>query len=328
MTPCARAIAALCAVAAVAGAAPTAAASPEEAARLRAEGDAFARARRYEEAIGAFKKAEREEPRGDHDCFIALAYRRLERWGQAEMFHGRCRERVAAAGGAEPVWSAQVAQEVRDGLAKSGHARVSIAIEPASAAASALVTVSSFAPDESFAPPRTIWLPPGKHLVEATAPGLPGGSMTVAVEAGSDQSIVVPLEPAAAQPAPAPTPPPIATPVTVTQGVSPRVGHSPLMWISLGAGAVAVAAGVTLNVLALRNQELLRDAFSDAEYREHETAFDVERAGTYVAYGIGVTALAFGAYLYFTEKRDHEPAVQVGAAADADGGAVFVEWRR
>src|SRR5690349_7696048 len=157
---------ALLAALAVAALAPARAhADPAEAARLRTQGDALARARRFEEAIAAFKQAEKEEPRADHDCFIALAYRRLERWGQAEMFHARCRERVAAAGGAEPVWSAQVASEIRDGLAKSGYARVSIAVEPASAAPGALVTVSSFAPDESFAPPRTIWLPAGKHLV-------------------------------------------------------------------------------------------------------------------------------------------------------------------
>jgi hypothetical protein len=311
----------------------TAEAGPDEAARLRSEGDAFARARRYEEAVAAFKKAEREEPRADHDCFIALAYRRLERWGQAEMFHARCRERVAAAGGAEPPWSAQVAEEIRAGLAKSGYARVSIAVEPAGATG-ALVTVSSFAPDESFAPPRTIWLPPGKHLVEATAPDRPGGQLTVAVEVGSEQSVVVPLEPGAAPATTGDTTPPPApatgeVDVTTPAPPAPAQQRSALTWISLGAGAAAIVVGVTFHVLALRNQDRLRDAVTDAEYRDHETAFDVERAGTYIAYGVGATALAFGAYLYFTgASREEPPPVRVGAAADGDGGAVFLEWQR
>lgn len=319
-----RALAAACALAWLAG---TAQAGPDDAARLRREGEAFARQRRYEDAIGAFKKADAEEPRGEHDCFIALAYRRLERWAQAEMFLTRCRSRLRP-GESEPVWSAALAAEIADGLKRSGHARVVIAIEPAEAAAAAQIAVSAFAPDERF-PPGAIYLPAGKHLLEVVATGYAPASQTVVVEGGRETAVVVKLAPPEPAAAPPPTdavverkpqPAPAARPMTVVER------GSGLGWFCLGVGASAMVAGGIFNYLALHNQDLLARSQTDAQYEEHEARFDAQRVGTYVGYGIGAAGIAAG--IYFLLKPQQQRTVWVSAAADDTGASLLLEWRR
>ena len=314
-----------CALAWLAG---TAQAGPDDAARLRAEGEAFAKQRRYEDAIAAFKKADGEEPRGDHDCFIALAYRRLERWAQAEMFLTRCRSRLGP-GQSEPSWTGSLASEIADGLKRTGHARVVIGIEPVEAAAIAQIAVSAFAPDERF-PPGAIYLPAGKHLVEVSASGFTAASQTVVVEGGKETAVVVKLAP------PAEPPPPPAPPATTIESrperpaaaqpmrvVEPRSG---LGWFCLGVGAGALALGGVFNYLALHNQELLARSTTDANYEEHETQFDVQRVGTYVGYGIGVVGI--GAGLYFLLKPQREKTVWVSGSVDDKGASLLLEWHR
>ena len=312
-----------CALAWLAG---RAQAGPDEAARLRAEGEAFAKQRRYEDAIAAFKKADSEEPRGDHDCFIALAYRRLERWAQAEMFLTRCHSRLGP-GQSEPSWAGSLASEIADGLKRTGHARVVIGVEPAEAAAAAQIAVSAFAPDERF-PPGPIYLPAGKHLIEAAASGFTAASQTVVVEAGRETAVVVKLTPPA-EPAPPPPTPTIESkpvgpaPAQPVRMLEPRSGVG---WFCLGVGAGALVLGGVFNYLALHNQDLLARAQTDADYEEHEARFDAQRIGTYVGYGIG--AVGIGAGLYFLLKPQRETTVWVSGAVDDKGASVFVEWHR
>ncbi|HEU5056594.1 MAG TPA: carboxypeptidase-like regulatory domain-containing protein [Kofleriaceae bacterium] len=320
-----RAAAAVCALALLAA---TAEAGPEDAARLRAEGEAFARQRRYQEAVSAFKQADAAEPRGEHDCFIALAYRRLERWAQAEMFLARCRARLAP-GEAAPSWTATLTTEIADGLKRTGHARVVIGVEPPEAAAAAQIAVSAFASDERFAP-GAVYLPAGKHLVEVTATGFQSGSQTVVVEAGKETAVVVELSP----PEPAVTPPPppaepavVKPEVTATRRPMTVVERgSGLGWFCLGVGASAMVAGGIFNYLALHNQDLLARARTDADYEEHEARFDAQRIGTYVGYGIGAAGIAAG--IYFLLKPQRQRTVWVSGSADETGARVFLEWRR
>lgn len=320
-----RAVAAACALALVAG---SAQAGPDEAARLRSEGEAFARQRRYEDAIRSFKQADAEEPRGEHDCFIALAYRRLERWAQAEMFLGRCRSRLQP-GEAAPAWTGSLAGEIADGLTRTGHARVVIGVEPAEAAAGAQIAVSAFAADERFAP-GAIFLPAGKHLLEVKATGYQDATQTVVVESGRETAVVVTLSPP--EPAATPPPPPEAAvasrpevtasrrPMTV---VEPRSG---LGWFCLGVGASAMLAGGIFNYLALHNQDLLARARTDADYEEHEARFDAQRIGTYVGYGVGAVGIAAG--IYFLLRPQRQRTVWVSGTADETGASLFLEWHR
>ena len=321
-----RAAAGLCALALLAG---TAQAGPEDAARLRAEGETFAKQRRYQDAIRAFKQADAEEPRGDHDCFIALAYRRLERWAQAEMFLARCRSRLRT-GEAPPTWVPSLTTEIADGLTRTGHARVLVGVEPAEAAAQAQIAVSAFAADERFAP-GAIYLPAGKHLLEVSAAGFQNASQTVEVDSGREMAVVVKLSP----PETAVTPPP--PPPETTAAAKPEVTQtrrpmtvvergSGLGWFCLGVGASAMVAGGIFNYLALHNQDLLARARTDADYEEHEARFDVQRIGTYVGYGIGAAGLAAG--IYFLLKPQRQRTVWVSGTVDDTGARLLLEWHR
>jgi hypothetical protein len=318
-------VVAVCALAVLAG---TAQAGPEEAARLRAEGEAFARQRRYEDAVRSFKQADAEEPRGDHDCFIALAYRRLERWAQSEMFLTRCRSRLKP-GETEPTWTATLAAEIAAGLTRTGHARVVIGIEPAAAAALAQIAVSAFAPDERVAA-GAIYLPAGKHLLEVKAEGYQDASQTVEVESGRETAVVIKLSPP--EPVVAPPEPPVATPVKKPAQPAARrpmtvvERGSGLGWFCLGVGASAMLAGGVFNYLALHNQDLLASARTDDQYDEHESRFDAQRIGTYVGYGVGAIGITAG--IYFLLKPQRQRTVWVSAAADDTGAQLFLEWHR
>jgi tetratricopeptide (TPR) repeat protein len=316
-------VVAVCALAVLAG---TAQAGPEEAARLRAEGEAFAKQRRYEDAIRSFKQADAEEARGEYDCFIALAYRRLERWAQAEMFLTRCRSRLKP-GETEPTWTATLTTEITEGLTRTGHARVVIGIEPAEAAALAQIAVSAFAPDERVAA-GAIYLPAGKHLLEVKAQGYQDTTQTVEVESGRETAVVVKLSPPEPVVTPPEPPPPVVEkpvqparrPMTVVER------GSGLGWFCLGVGASAMLAGGVFNYLALHNQDLLAGARTDAQYEEHESRFDAQRIGTYVGYGVGAVGIAAG--IYFLLKPQRQRTVWVSASADDTGAQLFLEWHR
>jgi len=315
-----RALALVCVLAWLAG---DSHAGPEEAARLRADGEAFARQHRYQDAIRAFKQASGEEPRATDDCFVALAYRRLERWAQAEMFLSRCRARLQP-GEAEPTWTTTLATEIADGLTRTGHSRVVIGVEPAEAATAARITVSAFAPDEQVAP-GAIFLPPGKHLLEVSAAGFTTASQTVEVADGRETAVVVKMSPPE-QSAPPPVvekrpePAPRRQPMTVVDR------GSGLGWFCLGVGAAAFAAGGVFNYLALHNQDLLAGATTDQQYEKHETRFDAQRIGTYVGYGVGAAAVGTGLYLLLKPQRTRT--VWVSAEADDTGATLLLEWTR
>ena len=127
-----------------------------------AQGEALAKAGRFEEAIARFKQADAEQPGALPLCYIALAYRRLERWGQAQLFFDRCAER-ARAGEPLPAWAAALRRDVTAGVARGRGARVTIVVEPAEAQAQALASTSAYAADERFAP-RTIFFRPASTV--------------------------------------------------------------------------------------------------------------------------------------------------------------------
>src|SRR5262249_27966846 len=75
-------------------------------------------------------------------------------------------------------------------LAETNVAAVEIRVEPGDAGAQ--LAVSSFAPDETFAP-RTIHLPPGRHVILVKAPGYRDTQHTVEVADKAPQHVVIAL---------------------------------------------------------------------------------------------------------------------------------------
>jgi hypothetical protein len=144
---------------------------------------------RFKEAVVQFKAARAAAPdRAEPDCLIALAYRRLERWGQARLFLGRCMDFASRPGW--PAWVEQLTTDINNGIAHGGLTQVTFAVT----LATAQIELASFASDERF-PLQPIFLEPGKQLVTVTAPGFTPEKLTIDVPAAGPYEVKAQLRP-------------------------------------------------------------------------------------------------------------------------------------
>ncbi|MDX2088207.1 MAG: hypothetical protein SFX73_10160 [Kofleriaceae bacterium] len=290
-------------------------ADAESAEEMRARGEQLAKSGRFSEAIDAFKAAERLEPRARHACLIALAYTRREAWSQAEIFLEQCEARATPADPL-PEWVPTAKQQLAERLASVNVAPIEIALAPAGT--NATLTVSSFAPDERFTA-RTIHLPPGRHLIVATAPGFRDAQHTVEVTDRSPQRVVITMEPVTAgAPLGEPTPHVERQPV-------PPASKVPVAVMGVGAGVGVAGALVHLTLFrGARND--MTNATDIGEYRSAEERFDRYRALSIALYATSAVTVGVGVVLGFTKHKRHVPEV---AVVPSDGGAmVSVGWTR
>lgn len=278
------------------------------AADLRGQGEQLAKAGRYSEAIDAFKAADRLEVRAEHACLIALAYTRRELWPQAQIFMDTCHRRASASDPA-PAWVPQAEALIAERLQHASAAPVDISVDPAVPGVE--LSISSFAPDETFEP-RTIHLPPGRHTVLARADGFEDERREITVTDRSPRRVVVRMWRIGARPKP-PAPP-------------GRRGRY-LMYGGLGAGA----AGAAVHLLWYRGNlaRLERASRSNdlGAYRDAEPLYDLSRWTTIGLYALGGAALIAGGYLHRRDRRRAEAAVAVLPLPEG-GGVVAVGWAR
>ena len=266
---------------------------------LQAHGEELAQAGRFVEAIDAFKAADRLDIRASHACLIALAYTRRELWPQAEVWLAMCHER-ANAGDPLPEWVAEADKQIAERLGAANVAEVEITVEPA---VEAKITVSSFAPDETFAPPRKIHLPPGHHVIIVKAAGYQDGTRALDLTDKTAQHIAITLVPWAKVPG--------------TVGARSNLRHKLFVY-----GAIAGGAGaVTYAIMGVSYLKLHGGTGFGGGY---ETAYDVTRPVT-----IGLWGVAAGLVIAGLVMRGHdEERPTVSAAPIAGGGMVSVGWQR
>lgn len=278
---------------------------------LQAKGEQLAKDGRFGDAIEAFKAADKIQPRASHACLIALAYTRRELWPQAELFLSICHER-AKAGDPLPDWVGLADQQIRERLASANVVEVVIDVKPATAQ----VTVSSFAPDEVFAP-RTIHLPLGTHVIFAKADGYEPAQATLEITGKAPQHIEITLKPIAA------TPTPPVDSVQPTTTTTEKRGKPLIL-----AGGAAIGAGVLAHVWMGFEHGKLQDAHDNNDpdlYDAHSGRYDAARISTVGLYGVGAVCLGIGLYLRSTSKES--PAV--AALPLPEGGAlVSIGWER
>ncbi|MBA3391485.1 MAG: hypothetical protein H0T89_02520 [Deltaproteobacteria bacterium] len=273
-------------------------------------GEALAREGRLTDAIDAFKAADQLERRASHACLIALAYMRRELWTQAELFLEQCHERARPEDPLPP-WITLAEQQLAERLATAKLAAIELVVKPA--VPGVQLTVSSFAPDESFSP-RTIRLPLGRHLVTATTPGRAPVHTTVEVTDVKARTVVMYVGGATAR----------------------GIGHrSRVPTIVTAAGAVTIAGGLAYHLFAFRpvRDELIAandPANPDPErYDLHAARFDSRRTVTFALYGAGVATVITGVVLRYTIYRETSESTPRVAARFTNGGAtVGLEWRR
>jgi hypothetical protein len=268
-------------------------------------GETLARQGRYSEAIDAFKAADRAHPDASHACLIALAYTRRELWPQAEIFLDRCR-----AARDVPDWVPTAEEQLRERLGTVNVAAVEIVVEPD---VHADLTVSSFAPDESFAP-RTIHLPIGQHVVTARAPGYDQLQQTISVADKTPQRVVLHLH---------------------KTGEKPSMRHVPgkLPWYVLGAGGVVTAGAIVFHATVYRSaynelQATQADVPSypvaKARFDMLEPSFRTKQAIAWSLYGVGIATAITGVVMHYAHVGDTEVLVEPRSG----GGVVSLGWRR
>jgi hypothetical protein len=299
---------------------------------LVAKGEDHAKKSEYSLAIEAFKQADHERPRAKHACMIALAYTRRELWPQAEIFFDLCHQRATATDPL-PTWIGAAEKQLADKLAQVTIAAVTVVVTPADAGAK--VAVSSFAPDETFAP-RVIHLAPGRHNVEVAAPGFVTQTREVVVVGRTPQTVAFEL----ARPATVTTPtepihePVIVVPPTTGGGTpvikppAPAASASRVPTYVLYAGGALAVVGIGFHLDLGYEHGKLASAKTMDEYTSHSAQFDHAKTATIVCYGAAALTLAVGAILKYTVYKEHEPAVAVGVTPIASGGVLTFAWSR
>ena len=286
-----------------------------------ATGEDLAKQGRLTEAIESFKAADKLEKRAKHACLIALAYIRRELWPQAEVFLTLCHER-ANAGDPVPDWVPLAEQQLKERLAKVKVAPVHIRILPTSLTNQTMIAVSSWEPDELFAP-RSIHLPRGKHLLMATAPGKEPAQQTLEITDDAPREVVIDFE-HKTETGVMPTP---------RLPAGPKAEHaSRVPWIVMGSGLAITLAGAGYHAFAfkaVRDDLAKASAGGDAAtYDRLSTKFDSRRTTTIALYGVGGAVLIGGAILHYTVFKNRKEAPRASAAVSRDRALVVMEWQR
>jgi hypothetical protein len=154
---------------------------------------------------------------------------------------------------------------------------------------------------------------PGSHRVEARAPGRQPFGQELTLGEGGRQSLDVslPFE----QPAPAPVAP---TRLAAERGAGP----STLTVVLLAGGAAAVAGGAVTGVVALNRRSKLDDVCTPgcpSGMRSDIQSFRLNRALSYIGFGLGAAAIGTGTYLLLHRGSAGE---QVGALVLPAGAAL------
>ncbi|MFN0245492.1 MAG: hypothetical protein ACKV2T_01205 [Kofleriaceae bacterium] len=283
---------------------------------MRARGEQLAKDGRYTEAVDAFKAAERIEPRARHSCLIALAYIRRELWPQAEIFLEQCETRATQADPV-PEWVPTAKQQLAERLATVNVAPVVIKVEPAGV--DVKLAVSSFAPDELFGP-RLIHLPPGRHVIIATAKGYNDSQKTIEVADKSPQEIVITMLP--------------ITMGTGPDGPTPGVTEAPskVPVFIMGGGGVVVLGAIASHVFYYKAKrddlERAGDAGDQMAYNRNLPPFNRARMITIGLYALGGAAVITGLVLKLTVFDGKESPAQVSVVPTDGGGMLTVGWSR
>ncbi len=285
---------------------------------MRARGEQLAKDGRYTEAIDAFKAAERIEPRARHACLIALAYIRRELWPQAEIFLDQCEARATQADPV-PEWVPTAKQQLAERLGTVNVAPVNIKVEPANA--EVRLAVSNFAPDELF-DPRLIHLPPGRHVIIATAKGFNDAQKTVEVVDKTPQDVVITMLPLTTGTGPD-APPPVTGPTEPASKVPLYI---------MGAGGAIVVGAVASHLLWYKGKrddlEKAGSAGNATEYNRILPSYNRARGVTIGLYAAGGAAVITGLILKFTVFKGKEAPAQVSVVPMNDGGMLTIGWSR
>ena len=166
----------------------TATADPAQAAALATEAEARAAAGDFVGAAGRFRAAYAADPQPYMLCNVGVAFRRADDLPRAQLYLAQCLGRVT-----DPKFPASwraVLTETEALLAAGDFAPVDVTPTPPTA----IVTVSTFDPDDTIIGARLVWLPLGVHTLRASADGHVAADVAIELRARAPRAVRIDLE--------------------------------------------------------------------------------------------------------------------------------------
>jgi hypothetical protein len=207
-------------------------------------------------------------------------------------------------------------------LEKANVAPVDIKVDPETAGTK--ITVSSFAPDETFEP-RTIHLAPGHHVIIATAPGFAETRFELDVPDKTPQHVVIKLaKPGEKIDTHPPLPPPTEPGYTLDQ----KLIKAGLVVAVGGVAAYGVMGFAWFKLNNIHNSGT-KTEFDNSSFNK---VYDYSRFAAIGLWVAGAGLVGTGLYLRSNQSsraHTHEDAPMVSAAPLPEGGGIVtVGWQR
>lgn len=272
---------------------------------------------KLEEAARLFKQAYQLGGQPVAECDLGLALHYLGEDGRAHARLTSCMPRLAAEGPDKVASYRGIEDEVAAAL-RIGHVAVDISSTPPGA----IVTLSSFPPDETVLAPTLVWLKPGKHTFTAHLDGHVDATFAVDITDADAAGHVrkewrVKLEPQPKQTGD--QDPIVVVPPPVVDTPEPR-SKTPA-YATLATGGVLLAGGAVLHVLG-RDVRGELATLSGQAYADKLDMWHTYQRTTIGLYAAGAVTTGVGVWLYLRAKT---PApIAVTPAAEGHGAMVWL----
>jgi hypothetical protein len=273
--------------------------------------------KKLEEAARLFKEAYKLGGQPLAECDLGLALHYLGEDSRAQVRLNSCMPRLAAEGADKVAAYRGIADEVASAL-RTGYVSVDIVSTPPGA----IVTLSSFPPDETVLAPTLVWLKPGNHTFVAHLDGHVDASFSVDITDAEAADHVrkewrVTLEPIHGTNDDKKEPD-LIVPVTVDTP-APRSRTS--AYATLGVGGALLAGGAVVHVLGRSVRSDLSMLSGDA-YDEKLGTWHVYQRATIGLYATGAITTGIGLWLY-TKAKTPAP-IAVTPASEGAGAMVWL----
>lgn len=287
----------------------------------------LAKDKKYDQAATLLESVSQKWPAAVHDCNLALAYLRANALTRAQLVW----DLSALRNGARPKWcTGEVSTQLSEALRKAKYVPATIDVVPGDA----LIEVGGVAMRNM----RTVWLPPGPTIVNASAPGRVARSVNVTI---SPPSTRVPIT---LELPPAPTPDAGVSIDAAPDAATPAVDAAPLMveppppaLLTVNGTAIptktimlvttiglVAAAGVT-GYLTYDAKQNADDVYNtDPAFESRKNRYDNFRLASELTAGAAAVSAAIYVYLLVTAEPD--PGVGVNATNNSVGVTYGGRW--
>lgn len=293
-----------------------------------AQAQKLAKEKKYDQAATLLESVSQKWPAAVHDCNLALAYLRANALTRAQLVW----DLSALRNGARPKWcTGEVSTQLSDALRKAKYVPTTIDVIPGEA----LIEVGGVAMRNI----RTVWLPPGVTVINASAPGRLARSVNVTIAPPSTRVpitlelppapapdagvVVVDAAPDAAAPVIDAAPLPVETPPPALLTVNGTAVPTKTIMLVTTIGLVA-AAGVTGYLTYDAKQKADEIYATDPAFDSRVKRYDNFRLASELTAGAAAVSAAIYVYLLVTDEPT--PPVGVNATNNSVGVTYGGRW--